>query len=741
MPAKITPRALAMPLDYTQQQSSDDEQRSRQLSLKHTRPPIEVPGYKTERFLGAGAYGEVWVGLDRNTGRRVAIKFFAHRHGVDWSLLSREVEKLVFLSADRYVVQLMEVGWDSEPPYYVMEYIESGSLEDLLRDTGPLPLSDAVEMFREICVGLSHAHGKGVLHCDLKPANILLDQDHRPRLADFGQSRLSSEQTPALGTLFYMAPEQADLAAVPDVRWDVYALGAILHCMLVGDPPHRTPDVARELETATDLPDRLARYRQAIQNAPPAVAHRRVRGMDRALAEMIERCLAIDPDDRYANVQEIIGALAQRQLARQRRPVIAFGFVFPLLMLLVMGFFGWRGYQNAVTDTERLATERAVENNDFAAQLAAQQVSREIADLFEIADDEANHRPVFREKFDAVRLHELLAKLADPNAQPDQITQWRSEFFADPQREDLDNYLRRRIERLQRHPRLASIFVLDTAGTQVAAAFADGERSRSVGRNVAFRTYFHGGPVDLDQRTRIGNKVKPIMETHLSAVFQSTTTGMWKVAVSTRIIDDSKDRDELIGLFVITINLSDLEFLQLVQHDTHQRFAALVDGRPGDHMGLILQHPLFDEIRQTGQPLPDSVRSRRVPIDEQGRLQHKRYKDPLGEEEFGKAYRGLWIASTVPVYLLEKDKPTGLVVLVQEDYLEVTGPVRQLGARLLREGILAMLVVLLVTALLWYAVLRLIREPRSMPRPKPQLPDVTPFAGEPTLTAPEKVAG
>jgi serine/threonine protein kinase len=273
-----------MPLDYTQQQSSDDEQRSQQLSLKHTHPPTEVPGYKTERFLGAGAYGEVWVGLDRNTGRHVAIKFFAHRHGVDWSLLSREVEKLVFLSADRYVVQLMEVGWDADPPYYVMEYIESGSLEDLLRDAGPMPLAEAVETFREICVGLSHAHGKGVLHCDLKPANILLDQDRRPRLADFGQSRLSSEQKPALGTLFYMAPEQADLTAVPDVRWDVYALGAILHCMLVGAPPHRTSDVAEELETATDLPDRLARYRRIIHTAPQVMAHRRARGMDRALA-------------------------------------------------------------------------------------------------------------------------------------------------------------------------------------------------------------------------------------------------------------------------------------------------------------------------------------------------------------------------------------------------------------------------------------------------------------------------
>ena len=91
-----------------------------------------------------------------------------------------------------------------------------------------------------MAIGLVHAHGKGVLHCDLKPANILLDQDGKPRLADFGQSRLSTEQAPALGTMFYMAPEQADLEAVPDARWDVYALGALLYCMLTGGPPHRT---------------------------------------------------------------------------------------------------------------------------------------------------------------------------------------------------------------------------------------------------------------------------------------------------------------------------------------------------------------------------------------------------------------------------------------------------------------------------------------------------------------------
>jgi serine/threonine protein kinase len=233
-----------MTTEFTQQQTPADLVRSKDLSLARTRPPTEVPGFQATKFIGAGAYGEVWAGVDRNTGRKVAIKFYAHRSGVDWSLLNREVEKLRFLSADRYVVQLLQVGWTAEPPYYVMELVENGSLDDLLKQHGTFTVPEAVETFREIAIGLAHAHGKGILHCDLKPANILLDQDHRPRLADFGQSRLSHEQKPALGTLFYMAPEQADLEAVPDVRWDVYALGAILHCLLLGYPPHRNDATA-----------------------------------------------------------------------------------------------------------------------------------------------------------------------------------------------------------------------------------------------------------------------------------------------------------------------------------------------------------------------------------------------------------------------------------------------------------------------------------------------------------------
>ncbi|HMC12486.1 MAG TPA: serine/threonine-protein kinase, partial [Pirellulaceae bacterium] len=383
-----------MSSDFTFQQTPADQQRSQDLSLQRTRPPAEVPGYQTQRFLGAGAYGEVWVGLDRNTGRKVAIKFYLHRHGVDWSLLSREVEKLRFLSADRYVVQLLDVGWDGEPPYYVMEYIEQGSLDDLLRRHGTLTAAHAVDLFQEIAVGLAHAHGKGVVHCDLKPANILIDQDGKPRLADFGQSRLSTEQKPALGTLFFMAPEQADLQAVPDVRWDVYALGAIFYTLLVGVPPHRNDDTVEKIDAASGLEDRLANYRHSIRTAPPPSEHRQIPGVDRALAEIIDRCLAVNPNDRFANVQEVLDALAARQLNRARLPLMVLGFVGPLLALLITAFFSYRGYARAVENAEHGYGAWALQNNQFAAQLAAEKVTGQLTRYFELAHDEAQN-PAF----------------------------------------------------------------------------------------------------------------------------------------------------------------------------------------------------------------------------------------------------------------------------------------------------------------------------------------------------------
>src|SRR6516225_153309 len=343
-----------------------DCQRSEQLSLQPLRPPTHVPGYEPERFLGRGAYGEVWVAADCNSGRRVAIKFYSHRGRQDWSSLSREVEKLGLFFNDRYVVQLFKVGWDADPPYYVMEYLENGSLDEQLQQ--PLPVEQAVALFREIATGLMHAHNRGVLHCDLKPANILLDADHRPRLADFGQARLEHEQAPALGTLFYMAPEQADLHAIPDARWDVYSLGVLLYRMLIGDLPYRTDAAVTELETARGLAKRLEAYRRLLVESPRPRAHHHDPEIDRALVQITDRCLALDPKKRFPNVQAVLSALDARALQRARRPLLLLGALGPALLLGGMFLFARSMIGVAVDYTEGQITDWVQNSNHLIAQ-------------------------------------------------------------------------------------------------------------------------------------------------------------------------------------------------------------------------------------------------------------------------------------------------------------------------------------------------------------------------------------
>ena len=297
----------------------------------------------------------------------------------------REVEKLAFLFADRYVVQLLGVGWDADPPYYIMEYLEKGSLADRIA-AGPVPVDEAVSLFRDVATGLVHAHGKGVLHCDLKPANVLLDQDGKPRLADFGQSRLSTEQAPALGTMFYMAPEQADLDAVPDARWDVYALGALLYCMLTGGPPHRTGKTVDEFERTPELGQRLAHYRQTIDGSPPPADHRKMRRVDKLLAAIVDRCLAPDPGKRFPNVQAVLDALDGRASRLARRPMMVLGAVGPALLLAVVSWFAWQGFHAAVQQSNAALTARALKTNEFAAQFAARNAAYELEHRYQAVE-------------------------------------------------------------------------------------------------------------------------------------------------------------------------------------------------------------------------------------------------------------------------------------------------------------------------------------------------------------------
>jgi serine/threonine protein kinase len=736
-----------MSSDRTQHQSSADLKKTRDLSLEPTRPPADVVGYTLQKFLGSGAYGEVWSAIDKKTGRSVAIKFYTRRSSSDVQLLAAEVQKLVVLAADRYVVQLLDVGWDADPPYYVMDLIEHGSLEQRLRGGQGMPVNEAVELFTEIATGMMHLHGKGILHCDLKPGNVLLDQDGKPRVADFGQSRLSTDETPALGTLYYMAPEQADLEALPDAKWDVYGLGALLFSMLTGKPPYHSASLTNKIESSVDITERLTEYRRAILSAPKPTDHRTVPGVDRALADIIDRCISAKPAHRFDSIQSVLFALRQRELTRARRPVMLLGLIGPILLTTVVTLFGWWAFREAVARTDDAITTKAVESNLFAAKLAARSAAEQIDEYFQ-AVIELTQDAAFLEQYEKFLNDEAAQKLASQLAHPrlnaQQDLQPRRDFIQNETRKNLQPFLNSRLfDRLGKYPFAASWVVLDRAGTQVASVFRG--TNTTLGRNYCYRTYFTGEDKDL-KLTRDEGSVeyqvaddpldrKIIDRAHLSAVFSSRQSNTWKIGFSAPILVDQKVR----GVVLATVELgSFIEF----ENGAHQ-YAMLVDSRDGEFTGAILEHPLFKAILRQGDRIPDELTETRV-IDVEKAKEWIEFRDPIGASATDEASpqaaydrQGLaaWAPVTVNAMLMAEARQlavgtydkntttrdslaesrieTGLHVVAVEDKNYVIEPAHALGRTLGRLSLLALLFLSLVALGMWLLVNRMLKESRE----------------------------
>ena len=268
-------------------------------------PVREIEGFEILQFLGEGSFGRVWKVRDLSNGKTVAVKFFTHGAGERLQVLLEEVQQHAQLDGVHGIVDLKKVVTRANPPYYVMGFADRGSLATRL-EAGAIPFADAVGLFTQAAEALAYVHAKGICHCDLKPGNILLDARGRALLADFGQAHLSMDGSAALGTFFYMPPEQANLAdSAPDPRWDVYGLGAVVYAALTGKPPRFDAKMLEELQGMQDLSTRLAHYRNWLAANPAPVEHRRVAGMDAGLANILDRCLHTDP---------------ARRPARRRRP-------------------------------------------------------------------------------------------------------------------------------------------------------------------------------------------------------------------------------------------------------------------------------------------------------------------------------------------------------------------------------------------------------------------------------------
>ena len=411
-------------------------------TISPTAPPIQIIGYEFEKFLGNGSYGEVWTAIQINTKRRVAVKFYTHQAANSTSL-AQEVEKLSLLFSDQNMVQLLEVGWNAEVPYYIMEYLENGSLAEAISEK-KLTLEDSVEIFGALLEAMQRAHQKGIIHCDLKPGNILIDQNGKPRIADFGQSRLSSEMTPALGTLFYMPPEQAQITAQPDVRWDVYALGAIFYTMLMGHPPYYTPYFVEKIQEKKRLSSRLNAYRRLICEQPVPQDTRQLRGMSLPMAQIIEKCLQPDPENRFQSLNELMEAWKVCQKHRATFPMYILGAVMPILILIC----GLLGVSTEVTRTLHEAQEVLVRSSivsgRFAAEAVARNVEEEVMRRHRIISQIAEN-PQFRELMQKLSEDpewlEITRKLGDPSLPADERKTLQNQFLFFPKRVEVQHLL------------------------------------------------------------------------------------------------------------------------------------------------------------------------------------------------------------------------------------------------------------------------------------------------------------
>ncbi len=257
--------------------------------------------YVLDRPIASGGQAAVWAARDLRLGRDVAVKLIpaelASRPGV-LDRFRREAVAAAGLVHPN-VAQVYDSGRDSDTYYIVMELLEGGSLESLLR-TRLLGPRDAAVVGRAVALALDYAHSKGILHRDVKPSNVLFTQTGFPKLADFGIARPlgspADEVTGTgqlVGTLSYMAPEQLEGAPASQAS-DLYSLGLVMYRAMAGLNPRATAD-----------PSRLSgRDNRSI----PPVAER-VPDLDPTFAALVDACLETDPDLRPASAREVAEAL------------------------------------------------------------------------------------------------------------------------------------------------------------------------------------------------------------------------------------------------------------------------------------------------------------------------------------------------------------------------------------------------------------------------------------------------
>lgn len=263
--------------------------------------------YKLLDHLGTGGMSSVYLAEHVLMQRRVAIKVLPKNRVEDTSYLARfhrEAQAAAALD-HRNIVRAYDVDNDGTIHYLVMEYVEGRDLQTIVKEDGPLDYAEAAEYVRQGAEGLAHAHDAGLIHRDVKPANLLVDPKNTVKVLDLGLARFTDEDRASLtvaydenvlGTADYLAPEQALDSHGVDARADIYSLGCSMYYLLTGRPPF--PEGT--------LPQRLMMH----QKQPPPSIRRRRKDAPEDLVKICVKMMAKRPQHRFQTAHQVAEVLA-----------------------------------------------------------------------------------------------------------------------------------------------------------------------------------------------------------------------------------------------------------------------------------------------------------------------------------------------------------------------------------------------------------------------------------------------
>ncbi len=261
--------------------------------------------YKIIAPLGSGGFGTVYLAQDTWIDKKVAIKV-PHRQGLDFGELLREPRLLASVNHPN-IVSITTAEKQDNVFFIVMEYVQGETLEHIIAAKGALDLMRALDFTCQICNAVDHAHRQGVIHRDLRPANVLVTENDMLKVADFGTSRfleIAAHGTTVIGSPPYMAPEQFQGKAV--FASDIYSLGVTMYQMTTGQLPYDTP-----------APADLDRLMSGELVSPPRLKNPAI---PKAISDIIMKAMAPEVTSRYQRASDLLeDVLAARTAALPRR--------------------------------------------------------------------------------------------------------------------------------------------------------------------------------------------------------------------------------------------------------------------------------------------------------------------------------------------------------------------------------------------------------------------------------------